>query len=247
MAISPNELHSRIRQLLSSVPSASGEHVEIIQWMTKADVLVEILENENEDVAVANAIFAIEGGLKDREVGEIKRGLVEIRTVLTRCLYRLELGGGVVGAGEFLAAGNEFDAFAAVARLLQRATVDLLVVDPYLDETFFSDFMVGANQKTRVRLLCSSKNVQLALKPAIRRWRAQYPDRKVELKYCEGRTLHDRLVIIDDSEVWLLSQSLNGIAKRAHAYIVQADEELSQLKKDAYLKLWSQGTTIEEM
>jgi hypothetical protein len=245
MAISPIELHSRIHQLLCSVPQANADPVEIVQWMTKADVLVEAIENDSEDVALTNAIYVIEEGFTDGKVDEIDRGLVQIRTVLTRCLYRIELTEDVAGAGEFLASGNELDAFAAVARLLRRATVDLLIVDPYLDETFLTDFMVGAHHETQVRLLCSNKNIDLAVKPALRRWTIQYPDRKIELRYCDGRTLHDRLVIVDDREVWLLSQSFNGIAKRAHAYIVQADAELSQLKRDAYQKLWSQGNSIE--
>ena len=60
--------------------------------------------------------------------------------VLHRALASAELRAPPSVKGTFIPVGNSFDAFAALAKVLQTATNDVLIVDPYLDETALTEF-----------------------------------------------------------------------------------------------------------
>mgnify|MGYP001290746529 CR=1 FL=1 len=53
-----------------------------------------------------------------------------------------------------------------------------------------------------------------------------------------ARTLHDRLIAVDDSIVWVLTQSLNAFATRSPASIVRVDDQTAALKIAAYADVW---------
>jgi hypothetical protein len=57
--------------------------------------------------------------------------------------------------------------------------------------------------------------------------------------------LHDRIIVIDRSEVWVLTQSLKDIANRSPASIVRFDDP--KIKINAYNKIWdSEGVEYFE-
>jgi hypothetical protein len=51
--------------------------------------------------------------------------------------------------------------------------------------------------------------------------------------------LHDRLIIVDWSQVWTLTQSLKDFAARSPASVIRVDGDLARLKIDAYEQLWT--------
>jgi hypothetical protein len=58
-------------------------------------------------------------------------------------------------------------------------------------------------------------------------------------------SLHDRLIVIDQNEVWVLGQSLNGFAVKAPTSIVRVvDAETIALKIEAYDGLWQAATPL---
>ena len=54
----------------------------------------------------------------------------EIVLILYRALAIAEMRAPVSAQGAFIAAGNSFDAFAVVGKVLGTATADILIVDP---------------------------------------------------------------------------------------------------------------------
>jgi hypothetical protein len=44
--------------------------------------------------------------------------------------------------------------------------------------------------------------------------------------------------MIDGADAWVLTQSFNAFAERAHGLIVQVDSETAALKISAYHELW---------
>lgn len=67
-------------------------------------------------------------------------GLQEIFTILYRVLGHAERRAPAALAGSFVPVGNRFDAFAAISKVLKPAAKDVLIVDPYLDESILTDF-----------------------------------------------------------------------------------------------------------
>lgn len=83
------------------------------------------------------------------------------------------------------------------------------------------------------------------LRPAAVRWTAQYgTSRPLAVKLAAARLLHDRLIAIDDTTAWVLTQSLNAFATRSPASIVRIDDETASLKIAAYQTIWGQATPL---
>ncbi len=116
---------------------------------------------------------------------------------------------------------------------------DLLIVDPYLDETALADFVLMVPEGVPIRLLADQSYVKSTLRPASQRWAQQHRTaRPLAVRLASPRTLHDRDILIDGQVAYLLSQSLNAIAVRASATITRADPELAALKVQAYQQIW---------
>ncbi len=134
---------------------------------------------------------------------------------------------------------------AAVAKVLNTAARDVLIIDPYMDEKVLTDFAVLAPETVSVRLLGDDKtSIKATLKPAKERWSAQFKSRPLEVRLAAPRALHDRLIIVDDV-VWLITQSLKDFANRSPASIVRIDDkDLSNLKVSAYGDIWRSATVF---
>ncbi len=144
-----------------------------------------------------------------------------IQTTLYRILFTTELKASAAVQSSFIPAGNSFDAISAISKVLNKAQQDILIVDPYLDHTVLTDFAVLVQENVLIRLLADQKDHKPSLEPSFQRWVVQHgSNRRVQLRLAPARTTHDRLIIIDHSEVWILTQSLNAFAHRAPASLV---------------------------
>lgn len=169
----------------------------------------------------------------------------EIWAILERTLARAELASPVGVRGAFVPVGGHFDAFSALAKVLGSAHKDVLIVDPYLDETILTDFLALVSENVPIRLLCDEASIKPSLKPAVARWSSQFGDvRPVETRITPPRQLHDRLIVIDETEVWIVTQSFKDFAERAPGSIEKANSESGKLKIDAYASLWAGATPI---
>jgi hypothetical protein len=177
--------------------------------------------------------------------GPLLRGLTnglaraEILGVLYRLIASQELLAPPGAQPAFIGVGSSFDALAAIGRVLATAHHDLLVIDPYLDERFLLDFATLAKAGVALRLLADQASLKPGLRPATARWRKQYGDhRPVDVRLSAPKALHDRLIVVDGSAVWDVSQSFNALAARSPASLVQSDAERALLKASAYEEQW---------
>jgi hypothetical protein len=93
---------------------------------------------------------------------------------LHKALAAAELRAPASAQGAFIPAKNSFDAFAALAKVLETATSDVLVVDPYQDETMLTEFAGAVSDKASIRLLADNASVKATLAPAATRWQTQF-------------------------------------------------------------------------
>jgi hypothetical protein len=163
----------------------------------------------------------------------------EIVAILHRALAHAELLAPAASQGSFIAAGNEFQAFARLAKVLEQARTDLLIVDPYMDEVVLTDFAPLAKDGIHIRLLAAEGRAKPTLEPAASRWVTQYrSNRPLELKLADAKMMHDRLILIDGKAAWLVTQSFKDFAKRSHGSIALADPEAGKMKIAAYEGIW---------
>ena len=88
-----------------------------------------------------------------------------------------------------------------------------------------------------MRLLSDSQSTKPEiLQPAAARWTKQYgAARPIKIRLTGPRLLHDRLMVLDGAQVWVLSQSLKNFAARAHASVLRVDDaEVTAQKIHAY-------------
>lgn len=149
--------------------------------------------------------------------------------------------------GAFIPAGDTWNGYAAIVKLIQRECEYLMIVDPYIDIGLYTDFAPLAVASKGVRALTTKRSEShQGLSTMSAKW-ARDPisnGRAVAVRYAPKGRLHDRLIIIDGIEVWLVSQSLKDIAKRSPASVSRADSELSSMKAQHYSELWSQSEAL---
>lgn len=205
---------------------------ETLKWIGELQAVVSAMKRLSDDVAVKTAT-----GLLIKSRGSL--GGDDIRAVLYRSLAAAELAAPASAQGSFVAAGNQFDAYAAISKILASAAEDLLVVDPYADSRALTEFMTTAGEGVKLRILADEGSAKPTLMPAAERWIAQFGNaRPLEVRLSAPRSLHDRLIVVDQREAWSLTQSLKDFANRAHGSIMKADAELRDLKIQAYGALW---------
>lgn len=243
----PEVLYHQIGALLAAAPDLRGFDKDwqlpssTIQWLAKATALVRAgaplgtLYGARVEVAVQNLVAGLQTAKQANE----------IILVLNQVQAALELQIPVASKGAFVSAGETFDAFSAVAKVLGEARETVLIVDPYMDATVVADFAGLVSEGVHFRLLSDEATSKPALKPSADRWISQYgATRPLSVRLAPPRSLHDRLIIVDDSTAWILTQSLKDFAKRTHASLQRADSELAEMKVAAFLAFWNAGVVL---
>jgi hypothetical protein len=114
-----------------------------------------------------------------------------------------------------------------------------------MDGKALTDFMPSAAEGVALRVLSDEASVKPTLEPAGEKWKSQFRDtRGLELRLAPSRSLHDRLIIVDGTDVWSLTQSLKDFAARAHGAVIKVDPETAHLKVRAYSDLWDSSRKI---
>lgn len=204
-------------------------------------------------VGRADAIVTQGGDESDRIEWRTATSLLELQphnaiSLMIRILYRVlaaaELKAPAGAKGTFIPVGSSFDAFAALTKLLGVAARDILIVDPYMDETALTEFGGSVPPSIPLRLLSDQSSVKPSLASAAKAWVAQHgAARPLGVRLAPPKALHDRVILIDGKTAWTLTQSLKDFAKRAPAEIVRTDDTAA-LKISAYEAVWSTATVV---
>lgn len=243
---SPEAYYQQLTALLASAPNLTDFDEEwtlppdTIRWLGRASAVVRAavplgLVATQLDVAIDNLIKTL----------RTKENAKMIIALMNRALAQLELQLPASAQGAFVSVGSDFDTIAAFAKVLTAATVDVLIVDPYMDETALTDFAVLVSENIPVRLLTDSGSMKAGIEPMAKRWIEQYRDaRPLALRATPPRTLHDRLLLVDGADAWILTQSLKDFAKRSPASLQRTDADTAKMKVDAYEGIWSAAAQI---
>jgi hypothetical protein len=83
------------------------------------------------------------------------------------------------------------------------------------------------------------------LQPAAAAWTKQFGSaRPLDVRKAPKGSLHDRLILLDRKDVWLLGQSFNQLATRSNTYLSKADAELAAMKIAAYEAAWGSAPPL---
>jgi hypothetical protein len=236
MSMDPEALYIQLGRLVETMPELDdGNPLSSTtqQWLGRAAALIAEAGDFSDTALFRTAVGGLTSGLVRYKAAQ------EIPLLLHRALAVAELRAPLSAQGTFIPAGNSFDAFAAMGKVLGTATRDILIVEPYLDEKALTDFAPLAQEGVSIRLLADGSGHKPTLIPASKRWVTQYGTaRPLDVRLAPARTLHDRVIIADAAGVWVLTQSLNAFAGRSPASIVRVDQQTAALKVSAYDAIW---------
>ena len=238
--IEPEDLYRRVGRLIESAPSFEGIGplaAEQMTWLGRAEALIDV----SDDIS-ARAEFAL-GKSKLTFPSQRPIGFQGLMLALYKVLANAELKAPPGSQGAFIPVGSSFDAYAAVSKILSSGKTDILIVDPYMDDSVLLEFGGTLIEGVTLRLLTDTATVRPNLAPAALRWKSQYPSRPLDVRMAAPKALHDRAIFVDRKDAWAVTQSLKDLAKRSPAEIVRADDT-APLKIAAYEDIWSKATII---
>jgi len=235
----------QLNALLAATPNLSdlddrlATPDETLKWLGDVSATIATLDSAIDNLNLSSAISMLissQGGSAHAS---------KIKLVIYRCIAIAQQRSPATAQSAFIATGADFDAFAALQRIFQRAKNSILIVDPYMDESALLSFAVLANDGVSISLLSDESGIRPALKPAADTWIAQYQGtRPLSVRVCPKRTLHDRIILIDSIDAWILTQSLKDFAARSPATIQKVDPQLAAMKFAAYSDIWNAGTVV---
>lgn len=242
------EFYHRVGRLIEKMPqlAAYDKSPETLKWYGDAYALISAHGDGMSAIALQLAIDKLtqsssRGVLAVQHANEAADA---IRVIMYRILSIAEMNAPNEHQGSFIAAGSTFDAFAAITKVLSMAKNEVLIIDPYMDEKILTDFAISLDEHINIKLLTCQKKKKQSLEPALSRWKSQYINsRLLEARATESTPLHDRLIIIDNIKVWVLTQSLNAFAKNAHAAVVEYPDT-DNLKKQSYVDIWNSSISL---
>ncbi len=245
MAIDSESLYVQLGQLIAEMPdldedgNSDAVPSETYVWLGRAATLVKLIGPLVDSAAFATACDNLASGRRYYEANRIK-------SIVHRSLATAELNAPASAKGLYVAVGAAFDVLKAVSKIMNEAKSDVLVIDPYMNAKVLTDFAPLAPDGVKVRLLSDSQSTQHGMmQPAVSKWVSQYgATRLLEARLSDPRALHDRLILVDGKQAWLLTQSLKDFAVRSPGTVVRLDAELATLKVHWYEQLWLTAAPI---
>jgi hypothetical protein len=209
---------------------------ETVTWVARVIATLEAIGDPG-DIQVRVASTTLGTVLGRDSAGKIQ---LLLQTALARCELQLP----VDARGAFIPAGNPFDAFAAVTKILSAAKNTVMIVDPYADERIF-DFLTACEESVTINVLSDHADVKPSLKPASQRWTKQWsPKRPFECRLSSPKVLHDWLIVLDGTSAYSIGQSFKDLTERAHTSIERAHPEIAARKIAAHELIWSTATPL---
>jgi hypothetical protein len=239
-APSPEQLLALLEATIRDAPQFDQQPLTDadMRWLGKADALLE----------ASGAPMAIVSFRAARQaLGSYRHSRSRLLIPLYDAYSQIELLAPPSAQGAFIPGGDTWNGYAALVRIMQTECDDLLIVDPYLNAVIYTELAPNSAARKCIRCLAAKRSeYHPGLLATASKWAGDNISKShtVQVRYAPQGSLHDRLIIIDGAEVWLVSQSLKDIAKKSPASVTRAETELGQLKIQHYNNLWSKSVPL---
>jgi hypothetical protein len=105
--------------------------------------------------------------------------------------------------------GQVFDAYELTSRIIRSAKKKIVLIDNYMDETTLTHL---SKKQKQVHVILYTKSVDKQLSLDIQKANEQYGNFEIKT----FKQSHDRLLILDDEEIYHLGASLKDSGKEVH-------------------------------
>lgn len=146
---------------------------------------------------------------------------------------------------QFFPAGTPHDAYVAIKEILQRATNQIVIVDPYVGGTLFSTISaMNASKlgKLTIQLVTVAKNLKPDFRLEASKFCQQHSTVALEIRHAPD--FHDRFIVIDDIEHYHIGASIKDAGSLAFMISRLQDEPIIKLLKRYISDTWNSATPI---
>lgn len=117
--------------------------------------------------------------------------------------------------------GQIYDAYSLIIDIIKKATKKIMIIDNYIDDSVLK-ILTKKKKNVEVVILTSEKSNILNID--IKKFNKEYPI----LKVSKTSKVHDRFIIIDNSEMYHLGASIKDLGKKCFAINKIEDEGIIQ-------------------
>ena len=177
----------------------------ILRSSTAIKVSVEIMEAFVEMRRILSSIASLFHRLDKMELKQLEtdQKFEEIFKALESDKLHIEKG--------IFYSGQVFDAYAFVSDIIRSAKESIILLDNYVDDTVLT--LLGKREQS-VTATIYTKSISNQLRLDLQRYNSQYPRIEVEV-FADS---HDRLLIIDSTELYHIGASLKDLGKKWFAF-----------------------------
>jgi hypothetical protein len=232
--VRPEALLAELEGLLRNRPTPGDVYArsdDAIGWIGRAAAVLGHWEN-----ARASAILIIaEGELSSGNMALVGQGHHRLVALLNEARHSIQMT--TAGPMNFAVSdGKPFEYFDELRKIVERAAVELLFVDPYLDADFVSRYLPFAPVGVGIRLLAGEKKLG-ALLPAVDVF-AKQSGAKITVR--STQKIHDRYVFVDGKECFQSGASFKDGAVKAATTLTQITDAFPAMLQ-TYEALWGAG------
>jgi hypothetical protein len=121
--------------------------------------------------------------------------------------------------------GQIFDAYQFASEIIRSATISIILIDNYIDESVLT---LLSKRNNKVVATIYTRSVSKQLKLDLKRYNDQYPEIEVKI----FTKSHDRFLIIDNETVYHIGVSLKDLGRKWFAFskiMIDAKEMIKNL------------------
>jgi len=180
------------------------------------------------NISIIRAFVAMRNFMMS-SAGVLQRiGAIEIKQLETD--KRMDTVFDALGRGNLLPSGlfppeSEFDAMRYVTRLVESASSEIVLIDPYSDAVTL-EVLAKKKPGVSVRLVCKDRGKPTPTE--IAKFNRQYKNLTVDF----SEKFHDRFLIIDHAELHNLGSSINCLGRRVTTYTTRDPKEIAKVMKE---------------
>ena len=193
----------------------------VLKSPTAISVSIRIMDAFVEMRRILAALYPVNQALKDLQQRQI---LDQEKNEERFALIFKELGRMEAPLQGVFYDGQLWDACSLVEKLIEGAKATILLIDSWIDIGTL-DMLAKKHDGVNVELVTSSKGNKLAASD-IAKFNSQYPILTVKT----SNAFHDRFLIIDDKELYLIGASLKDLGRKCFGFTKMDSGEIAGIK-----------------
>lgn len=232
--MTPHVLLELLRNHLSNIPPLEGRgdySQEQYNWLGKAKALMSEW-SETKSIPFNTAVDSLIRNTNRRaDCGVVVTFIYDVIARLENSLPQ--------NNDQAFGPGAAYDFFVALNDTIGSANEKVFIVDPYLDAEVFDGYLQGLKRGVTVRLL-TSKYID-NIRVAAQKYRKQF-ENHVEVR--KSNELHDRIILVDDEQCWVLGASIKDAALKKPTYLAPLSADVVPCKRTLYDAVWAKAEPI---